>query len=545
MTSHFIGAGFEIRPDERQVFHRGRLVDLAPRAFDLLLQLLNNRGRVLSRQELLAGVWPGVVVAENNLSVQMAAVRKAIGPGAVATVPGRGYQFVMKVEAMSEPSQASAAPPPLTPGLFQLSPIDGPSIAVLAFDNLSAEAGQDHFVEGLVEDIITELSRFKRLFVIAKNSTFAYRGRNPDVRAVAQDLGVRYILEGSVRRDADRVRVAGQLIDATSGAHVWAERYEGSLVQVFELQDSLTRSIVGALWPQIESAEFERARRIRPGNLNAYLLTLAARNGFREMLIRGPTPERAREIDVALSRALELDPAYGDAWTTRAALRYGELWSGVAQDRVAALDDGLACARRAIELNGNDHLAFYRRAQLKSVSGQDENGLDDLRRAHALNTNDAMVMAILAVFEAGHGNREAGARLIDQAVRLSPRDFYRSLFFHFQQLIHFYADRHDEALRWAELALAETPSLPSSLYIKAISFAGLGRVAEARATWQHMATLHPLYARCRADSFIPRYGDWPSYRRMLYLTRVSAGLESPRESAPALNMDHCGSSPMA
>jgi TolB-like protein len=545
MTSRFIGAGFEIRPDERRVFDRGRPVDLTPRAFDLLLQLLNNRGRVLTREELLAGVWPGLVVAENNLSVQMAAVRKAIGPDAVATVPGRGYQFVMKVEAISDPSQAPAAPRPLTPGLSQLSPLDGPSIAVLPFDNLSAEGGQDHFVDGLVEDIITELSRFKRLFVIAKNSTFPYRGRNPDVRAVAQDLGVRYVLEGSVRRDADRVRVTGQLIDATSGNHVWAERYEGSLGQVFELQDSLTRSIVGALWPQIENAEFERAQRIRPRSVNAYLLTLAARNGFREFWIQGPTPERAREIDAALSRALELDPAYGDAWTTRAALKYGELWSGVAQDRVAALHDGLACARRAIELNGNDHLAFYRRAQLKSVSGQDENGLEDMRRAHALNTNDAMVMSILAVFEAGHGNQEAGTRLIDQAARLSPRDFYRSLFFHFQQLIHFYADRHDEALRWAELAIAETPTLPSSLYIKAISFAGLGRIAEARATWQHLENLHPLYARCRADSFIPRYGDWPSYRRMFHLTRVSAGLEATRESDSAPHKDHCGSSPIA
>ncbi|HVT50815.1 MAG TPA: winged helix-turn-helix domain-containing protein, partial [Dongiaceae bacterium] len=266
-------------------------VALGPQVFDLLLYLLQNRTRVVSKDDLLEAVWRGRIVSESTLTSHINAVRKAIGDTGgeqrlLRTVARKGYRFVGAVTewhptgAGAEPAQSAA---PVEPAL----PIpDRPSIAVLPFLNLSGDPAQDYFVDGVVEDIISALSRMRWLFVIARNSSFTYKGRAVDVKQVGRELGVRYVLEGSVRKVDQRLRITGQLIDATTGAHLWSERFDSTIEDIFELQDQMTTCVVGALAPHLERAEIERARRKPTENLDAYDYYLRGTWKFRQVSTR-------------------------------------------------------------------------------------------------------------------------------------------------------------------------------------------------------------------------------------------------------------------
>ena len=256
MPDPYIFGRFEVRPDERQVLVDGKAAVLGARALDLLLCLIERRDRVVGKDELLQLVWPGVVVEENNLTVQISALRKLLGPQAVATVAGRGYRFTLTPATASQsPAESDCVSAP-TPTEIDLSLPDKPSIAVLPFANMSGDAEQEYFTDGVTEDIITELSRFHSLFVIARNSSFTYKGKAVDVRTVAKELGVRYVLEGSVRKAANRIRVTAQLVDSVTGNHIWAEKYDRVMEDVFDVQEEVT----------LEEARLCRRRQI-PGNV--------------------------------------------------------------------------------------------------------------------------------------------------------------------------------------------------------------------------------------------------------------------------------------
>ena len=247
------------------------------RAVAVLRALLERPGRPVSKDALMQAAWPGLAVEEGNLTVQIAALRRVLGeePGAdrwIETLPRRGYRFVGSVVASNEAvlsTPTTAGPPPL------LS--DRPSIAVLPFQNMSEAPGQDYFADGMVEEIITALSRIRRLFVIARNSTFTYKDRAVDVRQVGKELGVSYVLEGSVRRVGNRIRIAAQLLDATSGAHLWADRFDGTIEDVFELQDNVASAVAGVIEPTLEREEYRRSIRRPTDDLTAYDLYLQAR----------------------------------------------------------------------------------------------------------------------------------------------------------------------------------------------------------------------------------------------------------------------------
>src|SRR6185503_13809926 len=244
------------------------------RPLGILCALAEAKGEIVSKDELMARLWPGRIVEEANLHVHISALRKALdehgeGHSYVVTVPGRGYRLA----GLTGVRSAQLAEGPFPP---QLPLPDKPSIAVLPFQNLSGDPEQEYFADGMVEEIITALSRFHWLFVIARTSTFAYKSRTVDVRQVSRELGVRYVLEGSVRQAGNRVRIAGQLIDATTGAHLWADRFEGSLENVFELQDQVASGVVGAIDPKLREAETARSKRKPPANLDAYDCCLRA-----------------------------------------------------------------------------------------------------------------------------------------------------------------------------------------------------------------------------------------------------------------------------
>jgi TolB-like protein len=291
-------------PARRELRRASGSVSVGPQVFDVLLHLVENRARVVTKDDLLEAVWHGRIVSESTITSHINAARSAIGDDGQAqrlirTVPRKGFRFVGEVSEATEGTVAA-----------QTTPLpDKPSIAVLPFVNLSGDPEQEYFADGVVEDIITALSHIRWLFVIARNSSFTFKGRAVDVTHVGRELGVRYVLEGSVRKAANRVRITGQLVDAATGGHLWAERYEGALDDVFQLQDRITESVVGAIAQELERAEMERARRKPTESLDAYDHFLRGMASFH-------TGTQA-SVDQALKSfrtTIALDPEYASAY---------------------------------------------------------------------------------------------------------------------------------------------------------------------------------------------------------------------------------------
>jgi TolB-like protein len=306
---------FRLSVKRRELLKNGTAVQLGSRAYDLLLALVRRKGSLATKDELLAEAWPGTVVEENNLQVQISTLRKALGDdpdGAryLLTVPGRGYRFVAPVEVAADSSHGPPNPTDahLSDAPARLPLPDKPSIAVLPFTNLSGDPEQEYFADGMAEEILTALARCTWLFVIARNSSFTYKGRAVDVRQVGRELGVRYVLEGSVRRAGSRLRFTGQLIDAMSGAHIWADRFDGELNDVFDLQDRITENVVAAIEPKLQLAEIERLKHKTSADLNAYDHLLRAQQFEYEF-----TEKSVEKALHHLKQAIEIDPTYAPA----------------------------------------------------------------------------------------------------------------------------------------------------------------------------------------------------------------------------------------
>ena len=328
----------------RELRHGGEPIAIEPQVFDLLAYLVQNRDRVVTKDDLLGSVWGGRIVSKSTLTSRINAARRAIGDTGstqkfIRTSARKGIRFVAEVvDAQSD------KPPSLQ------APRDRPSIAVMPFRNLTGDSEQDYFVDGMVEEIVTGLSRIKWLFVISRNSTFIYKGRPIDVRTVGRELGVRYVLEGSVRRSGSQVRVTGQLSETETGAGVWADRYDGEIGEVFALQDLLTMRVIGAVEPNLRKVEIERARRKRPENIDAYDLFLRALPFAATAM-----PADADKALCLLEKAIRLEPDYAIvhgfiAWCHEQRYLRGGLH---AETRAAALRH----ARAAIEAGGDDAMA--------------------------------------------------------------------------------------------------------------------------------------------------------------------------------------------
>ena len=301
--------------DRRELHCGADVVSVAPQVFDLLDYLIRNRERVVSKDDLLKVIWNGRSVSDAALATRLYVARSAIGDSGdeqrlIKTLPRKGFRFVGGVQEAQGPAGATVTsnlgeePKPALP-----LP-DKPSVAVLPFANLSSDPEQEYFADGMVEDIITALSRFKALFVIARNSSFTYKGRAVDVKQVGRELGVRYVLEGSVRKAANRVRITGQLVDTATGAHLWADRFDGGLGDVFDLQDRVTESVVGAIAPTVEKIEIERAKHKPTESLDAYALYLRGLAAFYQFGNRQANREALR----LFNSAIELDPDFASAY---------------------------------------------------------------------------------------------------------------------------------------------------------------------------------------------------------------------------------------
>lgn len=463
---------FDLR--RRELKRDGHPVQLGSRARDILWVLASAKGDLVSKSELMTRVWPGVVVEENNIQVHISALRKAFGEDKgsqtyLVTVPGRGYRLV-GIEAAPSPSGrgVDTQPGPALP--------DKPSIAVLPFQSMSDDPEQQYFADGIVEEIITALSRFSGLFVIARNSSFTYKGRSVDIKQVGRELGVRYVLEGSMRSAGQRVRITGQLIDASTGAHLWADRFEGALKDIFELQDQVTMSVVGAVAPKLQQAEIERAKRKPTESLDAYDCYLRGIESFHQY-----TREGNGQAMRLFARAIELDPSFAAAYAESAMCYVRRQASGWRTERDQEVIAAARLARKAVELGKNDAVVLCRAGHALAYVVRDfEAGQLFIDRALALNSNLASAWRSSGWLRIWIGDPDTAIRHFAHFKRLSPLDPAMPDVFSASAFAHFFAGRYDEACAQAEEALQQSPTHHQFLRVSVASNALAGRMDRAR-----------------------------------------------------------------
>ncbi len=353
---------------------------------------------------------------------------------------------------------------------------DKPSLAVLPFQNMTADAEQEYFVDGMVEEITTAIARLPWLFVIARNSAFTYKGKPVDVKQVARELGVRYVLEGSVRKAGNRVRITGQLIDTATGAHIWADRFDGPLDDIFALQDQVASNVAGAIEPKLRQSEIERASRKPTANLTAYDLYLRAlAQSYRF------TEEGAAEAVVLARQALAIDPSYAPAAAMVAscrALQRFQGWGALSHEDIA---EAIRLARQALEAERDDADTICQAAAtLFRLTGEAALAAAALDRALALNPNAAHAWMIRGHIHALRNQPEAAIEAVERARRLSPFDPYSFFYAVNIAIAHLAARRFEQAIEWADRALHERPRLVGAMRLKAVALAHLGRLDEAR-----------------------------------------------------------------
>jgi TolB-like protein len=468
--------------DRRELRRGSEMIALEPQVFDLLVYLIQNRDRVVSKEDLLTGVWGGRIVSESTLTSRISAVRRAVGDSGegqrlIRTVPRKGIRFIGVVEAGRDLAAPSRSLPILP---------DKPSIAVLPFVNLSGDPEQEYFADGMVEEIITALSRIRWLLVIAQNSSFTYKGHAVDIKQVGQDLGVRYVLEGSVRKAGGRVRISAQLIEAASGAHLWADRFDGSVADVFEFQDTVAVSVAGVIEPALQVAETARLAKRPTDDLTAYDLYLRAYAMFFTS---------ARQIPDALgllAHAIERDPDYGPAlaWAAVCCLRL--CMDGRSDDLQADSRKGAGFARRSLQVASDDPGIFANAALALAYFGEDIGAMMNLvDRALALNPSFARGWYVSACLRLWAGQPEVAIQHAEASRRLSPR---AQVGFSFTIIggALFFERRFDEAVQKLLLAIQEDPDYPPPYRYLASCYAHLEQLDDAREIIRRLRAITPL-----------------------------------------------------
>jgi TolB-like protein/Flp pilus assembly protein TadD len=488
MVASYSFGPFRLDAQAEALFRGTEPVPLGRRAVALLRALVERPGALISKDTLIDAAWPELAVEQSNLTVQIAALRRVLketpgGEHRIDTLPRRGYRFVGRVAVETNGCAVTAG----TAATPTLTLPDKPSIAVLPFTNMSGDPEQEYFADGMAEEIITALSRCSSLFVIARNSSFTYKGKPVDVRQVGRELGVRYVLEGSVRREGDRIRFTGQLIDATSAVHIWADRFEGNLGDIFGIQDLFTECVVAAIEPKLQLAEIERLKRKPARNVDAYDLLLRAQQLEYEF-----TEESVAAALQFLEQALVIDPSYAPAMALAA---YCYTWrrdQGWTKDRDGEAKLGARLASRAAELAKEDANVHWMAARAILRLQMDAHRARELAfRSLALNPNSAIACAIAGQIEAVLGDADAALSLLARAQRLSPRDprgwYIASGMAH----AYFRQGRFDEAVSAARQAALQNPRGAVALRLLAASLVNRGRLNEAAEVVRTVLSIEP------------------------------------------------------
>jgi TolB-like protein len=488
-----MGYGFEayfLDPERRELRRGADLVPLEPQVFDLLQYLIENRDRVVSKDDLIAGVWNGRIVSDSALSSRITAARHAIGDSGEAqrlirTVPRKGLRFVGEVrDDKSLPQAPSAA----SSAALTLALPDKPSIVVLPFANLSDDPAQDYFADGMVEDITIALGRLPWLFVIGSIAALSYKNRRVEGRQVSADLGVRYVLRGSVRKEGARVRITAELSDATTGGHIWADRFDGELDSVFEMQDRVAAQVSIAIAPALQSEEMRRARRKPTENLTAYDLFLRALQHHTVSFAHNQESLRL------LYRAIELDPSYSAAYGLAAWCHFCQkMWGWVAPTD-PRLEEGVRLAHIAAAIGNNDSEALWMAAQTMTlIAGELERAITLVERSLTLNPNSPNAWyanGMAHTFRDG-AKADAGIEYHLRAWRLNPVDPWAYYYLAGVAFGQFYAGRYEDAAIAADRPLSREPTYAPMLRLKAATFGLLGRKGEAEEYARRLLAVNP------------------------------------------------------
>jgi TolB-like protein len=480
------------------LFAGDRQIELRPRSFDVLRFLVESADRLVTKDELVKALWPTAAVSDESIAHCISEARQAIGDSKqtiIKTVPRRGYRFETSVVCVApqrlDPRAAGHSPQEWNTreaGSFDSPQLhDRPSVAVLPFQNMSDDAGQEHFADGMVEEIITALSRFSSLFVIARNSSFTYKGRTIDVKQVGRELGVRYVLEGSVRKSADRVRISGQLIDSTTGTHLWADRFDGRLDNVFDLQDRVSAGVVTAIAPKLERMEMGRARRKPTESLDAYDYFLRGmESGYQN------TPETVDEALRLFSRAIELDTGFAAAYAM-GAYQYTHRKAGRWMvDPAAEAAEAARLARKAVLLGRDDALVLSRAGHALAYVAEDlDAGTFYLERSLMLNPNLASCWLSSTWLRVWLGKPEIAIAHFANFRRMSPLDPQMPEARSASAFANIFSGNFDEASLLAEQALQENFTLHPALRAAAASHACGGRIERARQMIGRLLAIDP------------------------------------------------------
>jgi TolB-like protein len=443
---------------ERRELRRGyELVAVEPQVFDLLIHLLTHRDRVVSKDDLFASVWAGRVVSDSTLTSRINAARRAIGDSGedqklIRTVARKGFRFVGSVQMSDAGADNADVGSAALEGREPWRPIalhERPAIAVLPFTNMSGDPEQEYFSDGISEDIITALSKLRWFFVIARNSSFTYKGKAVHMNQVGAELGVGYVLEGSVRKGGDRVRITAQLNDVATGSHLWAEKYDRELANVFAVQDEITEAIVAAIEPQLYAAENFRAQRKAPDSLDAWDLVMRALSHYWRVTRQDNVVAQA-----LLEKAIAIDPGYGQALGVLATSYTFSAHMGWA-DMAGVAEIAERAALAAIQADSEDPWAHLALGSVFLFRRRFEDSLAEFESSLDLNPNFSLAQGYYGLTLSYCGRWQEGCAAAQRALQLSPRDPCSAIFCGIAAYSHFVGRKYDEATRLAREAIRQ------------------------------------------------------------------------------------------
>ncbi len=445
----FLFSGHTLDVDRRELRRGSEPVSIEPQVFDILVHLIESRDRVVSKDDLIAAVWGGRIVSDSTLTSRINAARKAVGDNGeeqklIRTIARRGFRFVGEVRSAGrEAMHAGAARQGFEPERPALPPSDRPAIAVLPFTNMTGDPAQEYFSDGISEDIITAVSKLRWFFVIARNSSFIYKDRPVHLSQIAADLGVGYVVEGSVRRVGDRVRISAQLNDVVTGSHIWAERYDRELAEVFAVQDEITEAIVAAIEPHLFAAENFRARRKPPDSMDAWDLLMRAMSHFWRVTRQDNVVAQA-----LLEKATAIDPHYGHAFGLLANSHTFSAHMGW-EDMAMAAAIAERAASEAMLADSEDPWAHLALGAVHLFTRRLEHSLAEFEWALQLNPNFCMAQAYYGLALAYCGRWQEAAASVQRALRLSPRDPLAAIYCGIASYAQFVGRNYEEAMRLA------------------------------------------------------------------------------------------------
>jgi TolB-like protein len=477
--------GYVLSKDEQPV-------SLEPLAFTLLLYLAENRDRLIGKEELIDRIWDGRIVSDAAITSAVNLARRAVDDNGksqaiIRTLPKKGFRFVAKVAEESD--EESTSPHPATQ---TQSAADRVSIAVLPFDNLSNDPEQEYFVDGVVEAIITDLSKLGGISVIARNSSFTYKGKSADIRDVAQDLNVSHVLEGSVQKSGNRVRISAQLIDAVSNSHLWAEQYDGSLEDVFALQDEISQKIISSLQVELNVDEAKRLSFHTAPVKEAYDYYVRGKYG-----VHPPTAEHLREATIYFQKAAELDPDFAGGYAGLALVSAFEGFFGNTSQ--TKLDEGLALAQRAVSLDPNFGWAYVPLGMRHLVVGDLDLATQAISNGLAVSPGDADLNAYMGYMCVWQGRGADACAFIESARKLDPHHATYRLY---HAYAHFVLGEYSKTVECIEEAPVNRYS-PMSFLFLIVAHIRLGNLDQAKTAAELALARHPTMGNERPDHFLP------------------------------------------